>query len=51
MSGIPKFITKVRETRFIVNAPRHEHACTVCRMLVNIEAMLETHYRSQEMSI
>lgn len=40
MYGLPKFIPKVHETGFIVNAPKSECAPRVCT-LENIEAVAE----------
>ena len=41
MLGLGKFIAKVCETCFIVNAPRHERALTVLTPK-NIEAVAES---------
>ena len=41
MLGLGKFIAKVRETSFIVNVPKHEHALTVLTPK-NIEAVAES---------
>ena len=59
MPGICKFIAKVRETGFIVNTPRRDHARTVLTP-ENIEALFDsvresliniTHHRSHELNI
>ena len=46
MAGSHKFITKVRETELIVDAPRHIRARTVCKH-ENIEAVARSVVKGQ----